>query len=318
MKPTVISTFAGCGGSSLGYKMAGYKVLAAVEWDGTAAETYRMNFPDVPVLQQDIADVAAKELLELTGLARGELDVLDGSPPCQGFSTAGKRKLDDPRNTLFKEFVRLLDGLGPKAFVMENVSGLVKGKMKWAFVRIMRELKAAGYKVRCRLLDAAWFGVPQHRKRLIWIGMRDDLGVQPMFPEPLPRLVTVRQALQGIEAEHKGNPNGDRLRLIHAIPPGDTNGGGKYSLRLGMGKGGFGLARLAWDKPSYTICKSQGSIVHPDYDAYITARQAARLSSFPDDFRFPQNDGRAWELVGNSVPPLLMKAIAGAVKVCVT
>ena len=158
---TVISTFAGCGGSSLGYKWAGGKVLAAVEWDKNAVETYRLNHHGTPVLHRDIATVTAEELLTLTGLQVGELDIFDGSPPCQGFSTAGKRQIDDPRNSLFREYVRLLRGLQPKVFIMENVSGMVKGNMKHVFAIIMRELKASGYTVKCQLMDAAYFGVPR-------------------------------------------------------------------------------------------------------------------------------------------------------------
>jgi site-specific DNA-cytosine methylase len=173
--PTVISTFAGGGGSSLGYSMAGYRELLAVECDNNAVATFKLNFPDVPVYHGDIAKLSVEECMRLAGLSEpGQLDLLDGSPPCQGVSTAGKRLLNDPRNQLFREFVRLLRGLKPKVFVMENVSGLVKGKMKLLFAEIMRELKASGYQVRCKLMNTMYFYVPQSRERLIWIGIRDD------------------------------------------------------------------------------------------------------------------------------------------------
>lgn len=174
--PTVISTFAGCGGSSLGYSMAGYRELLAVEWDDKAVATFRLNFPDVLVYHGDIRKLTAEECLKLVGLKTGELDLLDSSPPCQGFSSAGKRQMDDIRNQLSFEFIRLLRGIKPKVFVMENVSGLVKGKMKLIFAEIMRELKASGYQVRCKLLNAMYFHVPQSRQRLIWIGVRNDWG----------------------------------------------------------------------------------------------------------------------------------------------
>ena len=173
--PTVVSLFAGCGGSSLGYSMAGYRELLAVEWDDHAVETFRLNFPGVPVWQGDIADLSVEECLRITGLNPGELDVLDGSPPCQGFSTAGKRRMEDGRNQLFREYVRLLRGLRPKVLVMENVSGLVKGKMRVIFSEILRDLKASGYKVSARLMNAMYFGVPQSRERMIFIGVREDL-----------------------------------------------------------------------------------------------------------------------------------------------
>jgi DNA (cytosine-5)-methyltransferase 1 len=170
--PTVVSLFAGCGGSSLGYSMAGFRELLAVEWDEHAVETFKANFPDVPVWQGDIAELSIEECLRLIGLQPGELD---GSPPCQEFSTAGRRKMDDGRNQLFQEYVRLLRGLRPKVLVMENVSGMVKGKMKLIFAEIMRELKASGYNVSARLMNALYFGVPQSRQRMIFIGVREDL-----------------------------------------------------------------------------------------------------------------------------------------------
>lgn len=172
--PTVVSTFAGCGGSSLGYSMAGFRELLAVEWDDNAVQTFKLNFPEVPIYHGDIGKLSVDEVLQLTGLKPGELDVLDGSPPCQGFSTAGKREFGDTRNQLFREYVRLLRGLRPKAFVMENVSGMVKGKMKLIFAEVLRELKASGYAVKARLLNAMYFGVPQSRERMIFIGVRDD------------------------------------------------------------------------------------------------------------------------------------------------
>lgn len=174
--PIVISTFAGGGGSSLGYSMAGYRELLAVEWDNNAVATFKLNFPDVPVYHGDIAKLSVEECMRLAELSEpGELDLLDSSSPCQGVSTAGKRLLNDPRNQLFREFVRLLCGLKPKVFVMENVSGLIKGKMKLLFAEIMRELKASGYQVRCKLMNTMYFHVPQSRERLIWIGIRNDL-----------------------------------------------------------------------------------------------------------------------------------------------
>jgi len=181
--PTFVSLFAGCGGSSLGYSAAGYRELLAVELDPKAAEVFRLNFPDVPVHVGDVRELPVDKATESAGLSGpGELDLLDGSPPCQGFSLAGKRRFWDPRNELYNEFVRFLEGLEPKAFVMENVPGMAKGKMKAVFADAMRKLKNAGYKVKCGILDARWYGVPQERERLIWIGVREDLGTEPSLP----------------------------------------------------------------------------------------------------------------------------------------
>jgi len=155
--------------------MAGYRELLAVEWDDHAVATFRLNFPDVPVYHGDIAKLSVEECLRLAGIGPGELDVLDGSPPCQGFSTAGKRRMDDGRNTLFREYVRLLRGLRPKVLIMENVSGMVKGKMKLIFAEILKELKESGYHVSARLMNAMYYGVPQSRQRMIFVGVREDI-----------------------------------------------------------------------------------------------------------------------------------------------
>jgi len=173
--PTVISTFAGCGGSSLGYHWAGFRELLAVEWDDHAVATFQENFPGVPVYHGDIGQLSVDDCLALAGIARGELDVFDGSPPCQGFSQAGKRNLEDPRNQLFAEFVRLLTGLQPRVFVMENVAGLVRGHMKQVFLEIMDCLRGAGYHVEAQLMNAKYFEVPQCRKRVIFVGVREDI-----------------------------------------------------------------------------------------------------------------------------------------------
>ena len=150
--------------------------------------------------------------------------MLDGSPPCQGFSMAGSRELDDPRNGLFREFVRLLRGLRPRAFVLENVPGLVRGRMRLVFADMLRELKASGYRVSARVLDAAYFGVPQHRQRLIVVGARDDLGIEPSHPaaqnRPFgpPREPDADRALAHRPRERRGPrapspPPGPRQRL---------------------------------------------------------------------------------------------------------
>jgi DNA-cytosine methyltransferase len=195
-KRSLVSLFAGCGGSSLGYKQAGFDIRLAVEWDMKAADVYRRNFPETSIFGGDIADLTAEEALEITGLQPGELDVLDGSPPCQGFSTAGQRKFTDSRNRLFEEYVRMIDVFRPKMLVMENVSGLRKGKMRLMFAEMTIALKQAGYKVSCRELNAWWYGVPQDRRRLIWVGVREDLDMEPGHPDPtVTRPVSVREAL---------------------------------------------------------------------------------------------------------------------------
>lgn len=306
--PTIVSTFAGCGGSSLGYGMAGYRELLAVEWDQNAVDTFRLNFPDVPVYHGDIAALSVEDCLGRAGIAPGELDVLDGSPPCQGFSTAGKRVIVDPRNQLFREYVRLLRGLRPRVFVMENVSGMVKGKMKLVFVEILRELKASGYRVSARLMNAMYFGVPQSRQRMIFVGVRDDLDALPSHPQARSRATDVGSALIDVQNVIFGaavtGMCGNRLRRCRP--------GQKFSDFTGSQ---FNWQRLAWNQPCPTIPKSASlanycTYFHPEEDRGLTLEELKRLSGFPDSFQFAGAFVDGHNRIGNSVPPLFMRAIA--------
>ena len=311
--PTVISTFAGAGGSSLGYSMAGYRELLAVEWDDNAVETFRLNFPDVPVYHGDICKLSVEECMRLAGLtAPGELDVLDGSPPCQGFSTAGKRDFGDDRNQLFRQYVRLLRGLRPKVFVMENVSGMVKGIMKIIFADIMRELKASGYIVSARLLNAMYFNVPQSRERMIFIGVRDDLGIVPSHPKAESRPVTVRQALDGIEslAGPMPTPGTKIAECCQGMRQGTT------ASEFYRKNWGFNLYRLDWDKPSPTFTKGGGAcgLIHPDLPRKCIKHEYQAVMSFTRQYRFAGADDDARARIGNSVPPLFMRSIAGHIR----
>lgn len=204
-----ISTFSGCGGSSLGYKMAGFKVLWASEFIPAAQETYRANHKGTILDTRDIRKVQPHEVLDAIGKRPGELDLMDGSPPCASFSTAGKREAgwgrvksysDTKQRTddLFFEFTRLLAAIQPKVFVAENVAGLVKGTAKGYFLQILSALKSCGYNVKCKVLDAQWLGVPQSRQRTIFVGVRNDIHFQPVHPSPLAYRYTVRDAIPWI------------------------------------------------------------------------------------------------------------------------
>lgn len=211
-----ISAFSGCGGSSLGYKMAGFKVLWANEFIPAAQDTYRANHPNTILDTRDIRSIQPQEILDAIKMQPGELDLFDGSPPCASFSTAGKREAgwgkvkqysDTKQRTddLFFEYTRLLQGIQPKVFVAENVSGLVKGTAKGYFLEILAALKDCGYNVKSRLLDAQWLGVPQMRQRIIFVGVRNDLGLEPVHPKPLPYRYSVRDALPWIVEQAVSN-----------------------------------------------------------------------------------------------------------------
>ena len=313
--PTVVSLFAGCGGSSLGYSMAGFRELLAVEWDANAAECLRANFPDVEVYHGDVTKLEGEEALYLTGLVPGQLDVLDGSPPCQGFSTAGRRQTDDPRNGLFREYVRLLGVFKPRAFVMENVSGMVKGKMRLLFVEILEELKKAGYRVAVRLLNAKYFGVPQSRERVIFVGVREDLGLEPSHPEPKTWPIPAKVAVRGLTREQReAVPQKDiaekYVEWWKSIPPGDNASAPHES-----GTHFNVLAKLDPERPCPTIVKSASdhsfsSFVHWAEPRFIHVAEAMRFASFPDDFILTGEYKDRMSRIGNSVPPLLMRAVA--------
>jgi DNA (cytosine-5)-methyltransferase 1 len=329
---TVVSTFAGGGGSSLGYRMAGYRVLLASEFVEAAQEVYRLNAaPYTFVDGRDIRTVAPASILEQIGLKAGELDVLDGSPPCASFSTAGKRhkawgqvkaysdteqRVDD----LFFEYARLVEGIQPKVFVAENVSGLVKGTAKGYFLEILRRLRSCGYRVECKLLDAQWLGVPQARQRLIFIGVREDLRLAPAFPKPLHYRYSVHEAIPWLlenqpPASEDDEDAIERGMSIERFAIGDAFDNTEVG---GSSDRYFNLRRPDPDEPSPTITAAGGnasaaSVVHPTQKRKFSIGELKRICSFPDDYRLTGSYSQQWERLGRAVPPLMMRSIAETV-----
>ena len=182
MNFTAIDLFAGAGGCSLGFINKGFKILLANDNWEAAAKTYKENHKNTEFILKNIEDLEVKEILEKTSMSRGEIDVIIGGPPCQGFSTVGKRFIDDPRNKLFKEYVRIVEGVYPKVFVMENVVGLTNMQKGKVLEQALKEFRLIGYKVDFRILNAVDYGVPQYRERVILIGTRYDINIE--FPLP--------------------------------------------------------------------------------------------------------------------------------------
>ena len=307
--PTVISLFAGCGGSSLGYSAAGFKELLAVEYDAIAIESFQANFPEVPIWGDDIAKLSVDQALRIAQLKRGELDLLDFSPPCQADSRAGNQDLNDPRSRLWKEATRLLAGIQPKHFIMEAVTGLLSSKLRPKFDAQLETFRRCGYQVKWEVLNASDFGVPQRRQRVIFHGVRSDLNIVPLLPSGHSRHRTVAEAWAGLPPiQHRITPRGQLVTLVTQIKPGrtgrDTNLKGNY----------FSTKRLAWGKPAFTVCAQVSSygglFLHPDFDKGISVAEAARLQSIPDEFQLV---GRMWEQrwqqIGNSVAPFMSLAI---------
>lgn len=349
------STFSGCGGSSLGYRMAGFKVCWANEFITPASNVYRANFPDTPLDLRDIRLVEAGDILKATGLQVGELDLLDGSPPCASFSMAGKRQKGwgEVKNysagrkqrteDLFFEYAGLLQALQPRVFVAENVSGLVKGAGKGYFLDILAALKAAGYRVRSQLLDAQWLGVPQARQRLIFIGTRLDLAIDPAFPTPRSYRYSVRDALPWIGAaecangfnghamQDSGTPaatvqaSRTRSEMTLAVEPEAEMARfavGRELDKLGQGETSdryFQLVRASLAAPSPTITAEgrkahAASVAHPTECRKFSIAELRRICAFPDDFVLTGTYAEQWERLGRAVPPLMMAAIAETIR----
>lgn len=346
---TAASTFSGCGGSSLGYKMAGFKVAWASEFIPAAQETYRANHPDTILDTRDIRTVQPEEVLAALKMQPGDLDLLDGSPPCASFSTAGKREAgwgkvkkysDGAQRTddLFHEFIRLVRGIQPKVFVAENVSGLVKGTAKGYFLEILAAMKASGYRVTCRVLDAQWLGVPQQRQRTIFVGVRDDLNLDPVHPLPLPYRYSVRDALPWIVSVEGANGfNGHAYQAstvqastVQASRPLNVESEtdiSRYAIgaewdKLKQGEQSekyFSLQRCSETEPSPCVQASHGNlstagITHPTEKRKFTIAELRRICAFPDDFILTGSYAQQWERLGRAVPPVMMAAIASTIR----
>ena len=322
---TVASTFSGCGGSCLGYRMAGYRVAYANEFIEEAQRTYKANHPQSFLDTRDIRQVMPEDVLEKAGVERGELDLFDGSPPCSAFSTAGKRedgwgkvkaysdkaqRVDD----LFFEYVRLIEGIRPKVFVAENVSGLIKGTAKGYFKRILAALREPGYRVSCRVLDAQWLGVPQMRQRTIFVGVRDDLGLDPVHPLPLPYRYTVGEAIEGLLPSSEAKllkPGTDTHRYWLATKPGAALSDACKEL---TGKNSFLThVKQSPHRQANTITQGTQQLYHWAEPRTLSLQELRRIGAFPDDFELTGNFTQRWERIGRAVPPLMMSRIAGTI-----
>jgi DNA (cytosine-5)-methyltransferase 1 len=324
----VISTFSGIGGSSQGYKQAGFNVVASVEFLDYQAHNYRLNHPNAKVYQGDIRQLDPLQILSEVGLSVGELDILDGSPPCSSFSTNGivskgwgkvkaygnkKQRTDD----LFFEYIRFIKAIQPKVFVAENVSGLLKGASKGMFNIFLQEFRACGYKVKAKLMNSANYGVPQSRERVIFIGVRDDLGVEPCYPIDHLPIVTVEEALKGCVIDQTENVSltDQYRRYWENSKPGESMAEG--SIRCGDGYKWFSLKKLNPNKPSSTLtAKAFHDVTHWNIPRNLYSAELKVLQSFPVNYRLEGTSRqKLCEGIGRSVPPKMMEAIAKNIKV---
>jgi len=379
-RPIAVDLFAGAGGMTLGFEQAGFDVLAAVEIDPVHCAVHKFNFPQWTTICKSVKDISGADIRNNTKIGDRPIDVVFGGSPCQGFSLIGKRALDDPRNALVAEFMRLVVELQPGYFILENVKGLTVGKHRQILAEVIEAFEQQGYVVKkdYQVLNACHYGVPQSRERLFLMGCRQDLTL-PEYPQPisrspqspikllelayLPAAPTVDEAIadlpiienypelekqdfckaefqnnwsnyssimKGLKSENDSNNDyaynrifdrgiltcsqwtrhsqatEDRFKLLE---PGKTDPISHFLKLAPHGICNTLRAGTASNRGAFTSPRP----IHPHLPRCITVREAARLHSYPDWFRFHQTKWHGLRQIGNSVPPLLAKAVAAEI-----
>lgn len=335
-----IDLFCGCGGLSLGFEKAGFNVLLGIDAWQDAITTFNYNHKNSKGICADLSTLNPEEIeKELNGKT---VDLIIGGPPCQGFSVAGKRIVDDERNKLYKNFVRFVEYYKPKAFMMENVPNILsigEGIVKDSIVKDFSDL---GYKVVYRILTASDYGVPQNRRRAVFVGLQN--GMEFKYPHStVKNRITSKEAISDLP--DKTITDGDKYplepqseyqktmrenakglynhritlhteqtkRIISLVP----DGGNYKDLPLELQntrKVHIAWTRLDSTKPSFTIDCGHNHHFHYEYNRVPTVRESARIQSFPDDFVFLGKQGSQLRQVGNAVPPLMAEEIAKQMK----
>lgn len=288
---SLISLFAGCGGSSLGYEMAGFIELLAIEWDVHARKVFALNFPKVPVKNIDIGKLTGKQLLKLINKKRGELDVFDASPPCQGFSASDTRRdASNEKNLLYFKTIELINEVQPKVFCIENVLGMRRGKMIPVWNLIAEAFDKLNYRVEFKVVKAEDFGVPQKRRRVIVIGVRNDIQKRFNIGDLFPRTKLTDVSKMSVKAHF---PN-----------------------IIGYSPGQFEDRFIPSTEPMCTITKTMSAWVY-EKDGLRrrpTTAELKVLSSIPESFQFIGSPNQQWARIGNAVPPNITKAIGLHIK----
>lgn len=352
----VVSLFSGAMGLDLGLEQAGFKVVLAVECDAQAVATIRLNRPDLPVINRRIEDVTTTEILKMAGLKHGDEFIVSGGPSCQSFSTAGQRRsLGDPRGGLFRHFLRVVEEAQPKFFIMENVKGMLSAaimhrplnkrgpgfpelkpdeELGSAFKVITQELRRLNYYTTFDVLNAANYGTPQCRERIIFIGSREGKEIQMPKPthaeEPsgeLHQWVSLRSVIGRFKESNppgiKLRPNDERyLRLVpeggnwRDLPPDIQKQAMGGALDSWGGRSGF-FRRLSWDRPSPALTTQPNSkatlLCHPSELRPLSLREYARIQQFPDNWKFAGSTISQYRQIGNAVPIGLGTALGRAV-----
>lgn len=319
-----IDLFAGAGGMSLGFDNAKFENVLAVEYEKSFAETYSFNFPEHNIKVADIKSISNEEIKKIVG--NNKIDVIIGGPPCQGFSIAGKigrNFIDDERNQLFKEFVRFVDVVKPRIFVMENVAALKTHNKGKTIEEIIKEFEKIGYTVKCDVLNAVDYGVPQQRRRIFVIG---TLGKENKFnfPKKTTKQMTIKEALNGLPELKSGetsdipnhnamNHSKQMLEKMSYVKDGGDRNDIPEDIRPKSGDIRKYI-RYNSNEPSICITGDMRKVFHFNQNRALTGRELARIQTFPDDFIFKGNAGKVQQQIGNAVPPKLAFQIANSVK----
>lgn len=319
-----IDLFAGAGGMSLGFDNAEFENVLAVEYDKCFAETYSFNFPKHNLKVADIKNISNHEIKKLIG--NKKIDVIIGGPPCQGFSIAGKigrNFIDDERNQLFKEFVRFVEVIKPRIFVMENVAALKTHNKGKTIEEIIKEFERIGYTVKCDVLNAVNYGVPQQRRRIFVIG---TLGKENKFnfPKKTTKQMTIKEALKDLPELKSGetsnipnhnamNHSKQMLEKMSYVKDGGDRNDIPEDIRPKSGDIRKYI-RYNSNEPSICITGDMRKVFHFNQNRALTGRELARIQTFPDNFIFKGNAGKVQQQIGNAVPPKLAFQIANSVK----
>jgi len=345
-KTTIIDLFSGCGGLSYGFQREGFDVKLAIDNWGDALKTFAKNHPGTQIMHADLSKITPEETVSHFLLTKTGIDVIIGGPPCQGFSISGKRNVDDPRNKLYKAFLKFVKYFKPKVFLIENVPNLVsmaQGRVKEEILQNFQEL---GYNTIYKILTASEYGVPQNRKRVFFIGLRSTTKFD--FPETThgrnkKLIITIKDAIDDLPentlpegSEYPSQPiteyqkkirgysqavynhratihNPRTINIIKLVPD-----GGNYK-NLPKNLQNTRRVNIAWtrmnsNKPSYTIDTGHNHHFHYKYNRVLTPRESARIQSFPDQFIFIGNHTSQLKQIGNAVPPILAQQLAKKIK----
>lgn len=328
----VISLFSGCGGLDLGFERAGFNVPVANEFDPTIFETFKANHPNTHLIEGDVRQVTKEDIAPFLG--NGEVDGIIGGPPCQSWSEAGSlRGIEDARGQLFFDYIRILKEFKPKFFLAENVSGMLANRHSDAVKNIIKMFEKAGYDVSLTLVNAKDYGVAEERKRVFYIGFRNDLKVKFVFPEGSTvddeKKLTLRDVIWDLQET--------------AVPSADKNKHNPKAVNSNeYFTGAFSPIFMSrnrvksWDEQAFTVQASGRQCqLHPQAPKMVkfdkndcrfvegqehlyrrmTIREVARVQGFPDDFQFIYTDtNNAYKMIGNAVPVNLAYEIATAIR----